>query len=184
MKSRTSVQQQVKVSTYVPLQFIILAFWYSIVLLPVVKKKCKRLIAFNQRLLSLGASQWPSVFLNIADMLPFQFLLHTPVDCAWRNLTGSCPLVLGPMIELGSRTLVRKASFPSLVHPIHVPPPRSSLPPRISLLSSCAAHHCAGCVGLVRYSSRLKSKSRRCAGWHSHAHAAMHMAEIQPGCSV
>ena len=88
MKSRTSVQQQVKVSTYVPLQFIILAFWYSIVLLPVVKKTCKRLIAFNQRLLSLGASQWPSarqapsVFLNIADMLPFQFLLHTPVDCA------------------------------------------------------------------------------------------------------
>ena len=54
MKSRTSVQQQVKVSTYVPLQFSILAFWYSIVLLPVVKK---RLIAFNQHLLSLGASQ-------------------------------------------------------------------------------------------------------------------------------
>ena len=71
MKSRTSVQQQVKVSTYVPLQFIILAFWYSIVLLPVVKKTCKRLIAFNQHLLSLGASQWPSarlapsVFLNL-----------------------------------------------------------------------------------------------------------------------
>ena len=53
-------------------------------------------------------------------------LLYT---CRYRR--GKSPLVRAPGMASGSSTLVRNASLPSLVHPIHVPPPSTSLPPRI-----------------------------------------------------
>lgn len=64
-----------------------------------------------------------------------------------KNLFGNSPLDLEPDQGSGSLKFVRKATFPSLVHPIHVPPPSSSLPPNIAWPSP-SPHHPTGFVGL------------------------------------
>ena len=68
-------------------------------------------------------------------------LLYT---CRYRR--GRSPLVRASGMASGSSTLVRNASLPSLVHPIHVPPPSTSLPPRIFFEPS--PHHPTAFVGL------------------------------------
>lgn len=71
-----------------------------------------------------------------------------------RNLRGRSPLVRAPGMASGSSTLVRKASLPSFVQPIHVPPPRTSLPPRIFFEPS--PHHPTALVGLHQF---IRAKS-------------------------
>lgn len=77
-----------------------------------------------------------------------------------RNLRGRSPLVRALGMASGSSTLVRKASFPSLVQPIHVPPPSTSLPPRIFFEPS--PHHPTAFVGLHQF---IKKKIQSDEHW-------------------
>lgn len=91
----------------------------------------------------------------------------TRIDSKWRqpwrqdrgitckNLTGKSPLVLAQGRWSGSKTLVKKASLPSLVHPSHVPPASTSLPPSIFRWPS--PHHATGFVGLPSMSIQQQS---------------------------
>jgi len=76
-------------------------------------------------------------------------LLYT---CRYRR--GKSPLVRAPGMASGSSTLVRNASLPSLVHPIHVPPPSTSLPPRIIFEPFSPPSYCLCRPTLVRRNNR------------------------------
>uniref|UniRef100_A0A0E0QPR6 Uncharacterized protein n=2 Tax=Oryza rufipogon TaxID=4529 RepID=A0A0E0QPR6_ORYRU len=70
----------------------------------------------------------------------------------------------------GSSTLVRKASLPSFVQPIHVPPPRTSLPPRIFFEPS--PHHPTALVGLHQF---VRAKSAHSIHQEQHRQSATWM---------